>query len=106
MKCYPTKKIREYCFSGNDYFFLSYHYYQVYWLSSKKKIGGEHGGARDAIQNEKTGLLCNGEDINEIYNSIIKFFENDKYKEYGSNALKFSESFSWNKIIRKYLNLI
>ena len=69
-------------------------------------IGGEHGGARDAIQNEKTGLLCNGENINEIYNNIIKFFENDKYKEYGSNALKFSENFSWNKVIRKYLNLI
>ena len=69
-------------------------------------IGGEHGGARDAIQNEKTGLLCDGEDINAIYNNIIKFFENDKYKEYGSNALRFSENFSWNKIIRKYLNLI
>ena len=69
-------------------------------------IGGEHGGARDAIQNKKTGLLCNGEDINEIYNNIIKFFENDKYKEYGSNALKFSENFNWNKVIRRYLNLI
>jgi phosphatidylinositol alpha-1,6-mannosyltransferase len=69
-------------------------------------IGGEHGGARDAIQNEKTGLLCDGEDINAIYNNIVKFFANDKYKEYGSNALKFSENFSWNKIIRKYLNLI
>jgi len=69
-------------------------------------IGGEHGGAKDAIQNEKTGLLCNGEDINAIYNNIIKFFENDKYKEYGSNALKFSQNFSWNKIIKKYLGLI
>ena len=69
-------------------------------------IGGKHGGANDAIHNEKTGLLCNGEDINEIYKNIVKFFENDKYKEYGTNALKFSENFSWNKVIRKYLNLI
>ena len=29
-------------------------------------IGGKHGGAEDAIQNEKTGLLCDGDDI-EFY---------------------------------------
>ncbi len=69
-------------------------------------IGGKDGGAKDAIQNEKTGLICDGEDINSIYESIIKFFKNDNYKKYGSNALKFSENFSWNKIIKKYLILI
>ena len=69
-------------------------------------IGGEHGGARDAIQNEKTGLLCNGEDINSIYKNIIKFFENNNYKKYGSNALRFSENFNWNKVVKKYLSLI
>ena len=69
-------------------------------------IGGEHGGARDAIQNEKTGLLCDGEDINSIYKNIMKFFENDNYKKYGSNALRFSENFNWNKVVKKYLSLI
>ena len=69
-------------------------------------IGGKHGGASDAIQNERTGLLCNGEDISEIYKNIIKFFENDRYKNYGLNALKFSENFRWNKVVKKYLNLI
>ena len=37
---------------------------------------------------------------------VIKFFENDNYKKYGSNALKFSENFTWNKIVKKYLDLI
>ena len=69
-------------------------------------IGGIHGGASDAIQNEKTGLICNGEDINSIYENILKFFENDTYRKYGSNALKFSQNFSWNKVIKKYLDLI
>ena len=69
-------------------------------------IGGIHGGASDAIQNEKTGLICNGEDINSIYENILKFFENDNYRKYGSNALKFSQNFSWNKVIKKYLDLI
>ena len=69
-------------------------------------IGGKDGGASDAIKNKETGLICNGEDINSIYESVIKFFENDNYKKYGSNALKFSENFTWNKIVKKYLDLI
>tara|TARA_B100000029_G_scaffold6545_1_gene7042 strand:+ start:40 stop:1134 length:1095 start_codon:yes stop_codon:yes gene_type:complete len=69
-------------------------------------IGGEHGGAEDAIQSEKTGLLCNGEDIDSVYKSIISFFENDNYKKYGLNALKFSENFNWKNVVKKYLNLI
>ncbi len=69
-------------------------------------IGGKDGGASDAIQNEKTGLICDGEDINSIYENIIKFFQNDNYKKYGVNALKFSENFMWNKVVKKYLSLI
>jgi len=69
-------------------------------------IGGKHGGASDAIKNKETGLICDGEDINSIYESVINFFENDNYKKYGSNALRFSENFTWNKIIKKYLDLI
>ena len=69
-------------------------------------IGGEDGGASDAIQNEKTGLLCNGNDINSVYDNIVKFLENDKYKEYGKNALRFSENFNWNKVVKQYLSLI
>ena len=69
-------------------------------------IGGKDGGAKDAIEDEKTGLICDGKDINSIYKNVLKFFENDNYKKYGLNALQFSKNFSWNKIIKKYLNLI
>ena len=69
-------------------------------------IGGKDGGAEDAIKNNETGLLCDGQDISAIYNSIIEFFKNDNYKRFGSNAMKFSENFTWKKIIRQYLNLI
>ncbi len=69
-------------------------------------IGGKDGGAKDAIINEKTGLICDGNDINSIYKNIIKFFENENYKKYGENALSFSENFNWNKTVKKYLNLI
>ena len=69
-------------------------------------IGGEYGGAKDAIKNEVTGLLCDGENIDSISQNIIKFFENENFKKYGTNALKFSENFTWKKIIKEYLNLI
>ena len=69
-------------------------------------IGGIHGGEADAIKNNETGLLCDGNDINEIYETIIKFFENDNYKKYGNNALQFSKNFKWNLVVKKYLNLI
>ncbi len=69
-------------------------------------IGGKDGGAEDAIKNNETGLICDGQNISSIYNSILEFFTNDNYKKFGSNAMKFSENFTWKKIIRKYLNLI
>ena len=69
-------------------------------------IGGKDGGASDAIENKKTGLICDGQNISSIYESILNFFENENYKKYGNNALNFSKNFKWNKIIKKYLNLI
>ena len=69
-------------------------------------IGGKDGGAEDAIRKNETGLICDGQDISSIYNSILEFFKNNNYKKFGSNAIKFSENFTWKKIIRQYLDLI
>ena len=69
-------------------------------------IGGKDGGASDAIEHGKTGLICDGKDLNSIYESVIDFFQNEKFVKYGENAKKFSEKFHWNIIIKKYLNLI
>ena len=68
-------------------------------------IGGKDGGASDAIDDNKTGLLCDGQDINSIYENILKFFENEKYKTFGNNALSFSKNFNWSKIVKQYLSL-
>jgi len=69
-------------------------------------IGGKDGGASDAIVHNKTGLICNGNDLNSIYESIIKFFENEKFIEFGKEAENYSHNFHWNKIIKNYLKLI
>ena len=69
-------------------------------------IGGKDGGENDAIVDGETGIICDGNNINSIYESIIKFFENENYKNFGINALNFSENFSWDKTVKKYLSLI
>jgi len=69
-------------------------------------IGGKDGGAPDAISHNKTGLICDGNDLNSIYDSVIVFFKNENYLKYGKNAKEFSKNFYWEKIIKKYLKLI
>ena len=69
-------------------------------------IGGKDGGASDAITHKKTGLICDGNDLNSIYDSVVSFFENENFIEYGKNAKEFSEKFHWNKVVKNYLKLI
>ncbi len=72
----------------------------------KASIGGIFGGEEDSIINGQTGYLCDGNDLNALYETILKSFNNDNYKTLGSNALNFSKNFSWDKIIKKYIKLI
>ena len=69
-------------------------------------IGGKDGGGSDAILHNKTGLICDGNDLGSIYESITTFFSNNKFNEFGNAAKEFSKNFYWNKIVKKYLQLI
>ena len=69
-------------------------------------IGGKDGGSSDAISHNITGLICDGNDLGSIHESVVKFFENDNFVKFGEESLKFSENFHWNKIVKNYLNLI
>ena len=69
-------------------------------------IGGIFGGESDAIVNGKTGYLCDGNDLTAIYETLLKTLDNNNHKQLGTNALEFSKNFSWNKIIKKYIELI
>ena len=59
----------------------------------KPSIGGIYGGEGDAIQSGKTGYLCNGNDLNAIYETVLKILSNDKYKVLVLNELEFSKNF-------------
>ena len=58
------------------------------------------------ISDGKTGYLCDGNDLSALYESLVKILENSNYKQLGSNALQFSKNFSWDKIVKKYIELI
>jgi len=72
----------------------------------KPSIGGIFGGEGDAILDGQTGYLCDGNDLNALYDVLIKTLDNDHYKKLGTNALEFSKNFSWDKIVKKYIELI
>ena len=69
-------------------------------------IGGKDGGAPDAINHGKTGLICDGNNLDSIYDSVVNFFENENFIKYGKNAKEFSEKFHWDKVVKNYLKLI
>ena len=69
-------------------------------------IGGKDGGATDAIQHEKTGLICDGNSLDDVYSSIKTMLENKKYVEYGNLAKQHSKNFHWSKIIENYKKIL
>ena len=72
----------------------------------KAAIGGVAGGEADAIKDGRTGYLCDGNDLNAIYQTILKFYKNDNYKILGLQAKTFSKKFQWQYIVEQYLSLI
>ena len=69
-------------------------------------IGGIDGGAEDAIDDKKTGLICDGNNLDAIYSSINLMLENNKYLEYGKAAKENSIKFKWDEIIKEYKKIL
>ena len=69
-------------------------------------IGGKDGGANDAIIHEKTGLICDGNNLDDIYSSINSLFKENKYLEYGKAAKLNSQNFHWDKLIESYKRIL
>jgi len=69
-------------------------------------IGGKDGGASDAIIHDKTGLICDGNNLDDIYTSIDNLLEKSKYLNLGKEAKIHSENFHWDKIIESYKRIL
>ena len=69
-------------------------------------IGGKDGGASDAIKNNETGIICDGNNLEEIYSSIDLILKKNSYLEMGKKAKDYSTKFEWNNITKEYLKIL
>ena len=69
-------------------------------------IGGKDGGASDAIEHEKTGLICDGNSLEDISASVDTLLKDQKYEEFGKLAKENSKNFYWDKIIENYKRIL
>ncbi len=69
-------------------------------------LGGKDGGASDAIQHDKTGLICDGNNLEDIYSSLHSMIENKRYIELGKNAKEYSSKFNWSNTVEEYKKIL
>ena len=69
-------------------------------------LGGKDGGASDAISHDKTGLICDGNNLDDIYSSLSSMIENKKYHVLGKNAKEYVSKFQWDKILDEYKKIL
>jgi phosphatidylinositol alpha-1,6-mannosyltransferase len=69
-------------------------------------IGGKDGGASDAILDKETGIICDGNNLDDIYSSIDLMLKNNTYKNFSKKTLEFAKKFEWNNVIKKYLKIL
>jgi len=69
-------------------------------------IGGIDGGASDAIMDGKSGKICDGNNLDEIYSSINELLDNNSYLEFGKFAKSYVKKFEWKNIIEQYKEIL
>ena len=70
-------------------------------------VGYNVHGLRDSVKNEKTGILVSKGDFRKLAEEILNLVRNkEKYESMQKNAIKWSKAFSWDKSVRKSVELI
>ena len=69
-------------------------------------IGGKDGGEADAIKHNETGLICDGNNLEEVYSSIDLILKNNSYKTFINKTKEFAKKFEWDNIVQKYLKIL
>ena len=69
-------------------------------------IGGKDGGASDAIEHNKTGLICDGNNLDEMYSTKKKIKKNKRNIELGKNAKEYVSKFQWDKTLEEYKKIL
>ncbi len=69
-------------------------------------VGGKDGGEADAIKNNETGIICDGNNLDEIYSSIDLVLKNNSYKNFINKTKEFAKRFEWDNIIKQYFKIL
>ena len=69
-------------------------------------IGGKDGGEADAIKNNETGIICDGNSLDEIYSSIDLILKNNSYMNFVNKTKEFAKKFEWDNIIKQYFKIL
>lgn len=72
----------------------------------KSIIAADSGGIKDAVIENKTGLIVPEEDVNATACAILKLIQNNQLAEtLGKNGLEYSRQHDWSLIVLKFLNI-
>ena len=69
-------------------------------------LGGKDGGASDAINHNETGIICDGNSLDDVYSSLVSMIKNRKYLEFGENAKIYASKFEWKNILEEYRKIL
>lgn len=103
----PLEQVNKY-FSLSDLVVLPYRsatqsgIVQLSYNFNKPVIATDVGGLSESILNNKTGFLAKPNNPYDLAQKIIKFYQENKKKEFINNIKIYKNNFSWDK----YINLI
>lgn len=68
-------------------------------------IAGDDGGARDAVADMETGILCNGDDEDDVYLALARLLDDEALRRaYGQAAADAARRrFNWRDALPRYL---
>ena len=69
-------------------------------------LGGKDGGASDAINHNETGIICDGNSLDDVYSSLVSMIKNKKYLEFGKSAKIYASKFEWKNILEEYKKIL
>ena len=74
-------------------------------INSKPVISTNVGSIKELVDHEKTGLLIEPGNINDLINSMLSFTDKRRCVNMGKEAYKKIQGHNWQNVIDKYINL-
>ena len=107
----PTSEVRYY-FSAADAVILPYKdatqsgIVQIAMNFKKPVIAADVGGLSEVIKNNETGFIVEKENPQILAEAILKFYSENKEKEFVENIEKEIEKYSWKRFVEGLMELV